>query len=90
MRQRPTKEEAATMRERAETLFDEAIRPQLDLSRPHDYVMIDVESGDFEVDESEIEAATRLRARRPNGLIWCRKVGSPYAHRFRTPRRTPR
>lgn len=78
------------MRQRAEELFETSIRAQLDLSRPNDFVMIDVDSGDFEVHEREIEAADRLRARRPDGRFWCRKVGSPYVRRFRSPRRTRR
>ncbi|MEX2213949.1 MAG: hypothetical protein WD768_07465 [Phycisphaeraceae bacterium] len=86
MRQPPTDEEAATMQQRAEEWFEKSIRTQLDMSRPHDFLVIDVETGDFEVAEREQEAAERLRGRRPDARIWCRKVGSPYARRVRNHR----
>jgi hypothetical protein len=48
----------------------------------HDFVLIDVNSGDFEIDRDELAASQRLRERRPTARIWMRKVGSPHARRF--------
>jgi hypothetical protein len=76
---RYSKEEFAR---RGEEIFERDIRPQLKKARKTDFVLIDIETGDFEVDESEMVAADRLRARRPNAQVWMRRVGSRFACRF--------
>ena len=45
-------------------------------------VAIDIESGAYEVDEDELTAFDRLRARVPQAQIWLVRVGSRYVHRF--------
>jgi hypothetical protein len=45
-------------------------------------VLIDIETGNFEVDRDEIAASDRLLARHPDAQIWMRQVGSRYARRF--------
>lgn len=43
---------------------------------------IDLETGDFEVDKSEIAACDRLEARHPDAQIWMVRIGSRYVRRF--------
>jgi len=88
-RQPPDEATSRMMQQKAEELFEQTIRHKVDQSRPNDFVLIDVISGDFEVDEREIEACERLRSRHPDGLLWCRKVGSPYSRKIRSPRYKP-
>jgi hypothetical protein len=45
-------------------------------------VAIDIETGAFEVDASEIEACDRLEARCPDAQIWIVRVGSCHVRRF--------
>ena len=82
---RYSKEEFAR---RGEEIFARDIRPQLKKARKTDFVLIDIETGDFEVDASEQAASDRLRARRPEAQIWVRRVGSPFACHFGSHRRT--
>lgn len=82
---RYSKEEFAR---RGEEIFERDIRAQLKGIPARHFVLIDIETGDFEVDESELAAADRLRARRPNGQVWMRRVGSRFACRFGTHRRS--
>ena len=84
MRQAPSPELHEVMARKAEELFHSKIKQQVTGRSPNDYVLIDVDSGDFEVDADELSAAERLQARRPDALVWCRKVGSPYARRYRS------
>jgi hypothetical protein len=44
--------------------------------------LIDIETGDYEIDRDEIAASDRLFARRPDAQVWFRQVGSRYARRF--------
>lgn len=68
--------------ERGEAIYDAHIRPLL---RPEDegkYVVIDIDSGDYEMDRDEIVASDRLLARRPDASVWLARVGSRFARRF--------
>ena len=46
------------------------------------FVVIDIETGAYEVDRDEIAASDRLLARRPDAQVWLRRVGSRYARHF--------
>ena len=67
---------------RGEEIFERVVAPQVASLDGHLFLLIDIESGDFEVDQREIAAATRLRARHPEGQFYFRRVGSPFARRF--------
>ncbi|BDT10697.1 hypothetical protein N39L_04200 [Limnospira platensis NIES-39] len=45
-------------------------------------MVIDLETGDFEVDVSEIAAGDRLEATHPDAQIWIVRIGSGYVRRF--------
>ena len=71
---------------RAAEVFDRQVRPAL---RPEDdgkYVAIDVNTGDYEIDESDYAAVMRLRARLPSSEVWLERAGYPTAHQMRSPR----
>lgn len=67
---------------RGEELFEREIRARVADRPAEDFVVIDIESGDFEVDADELAASDRLYARRSDAQPWVRLVGSPYARRF--------
>jgi hypothetical protein len=65
-------------------VYEHRVRPML---RPEDddkFVAIDVGTGDFEVDEDDYAAVSRLRSRRPEADSWLVRVGQPAAHRMRS------
>jgi hypothetical protein len=78
-RPRYSKEEFAR---RGEEIFEREIQTQVAGRDKSDFVLIDIETGTFEVDADELAAATRLRARVPGAQIWGRRVGSRYSRRF--------
>jgi hypothetical protein len=58
-------------------IFDRQVRPAL---RPEDdgkFVAIDVETGEYEMDEDDYTAVTRLRARKPAADVWLLRAGYP-------------
>jgi hypothetical protein len=64
-------------------VFDRHVRPEL---RPEDdgkFVAIDIDSGDYEIDDDDYTAVTRLRTRRPSAEVWLGRVGQPAAYRMR-------
>ena len=54
--------------------------------RPEDnenFVAVDIDSGEFEVDPFELAAIDRLRARRPAARVWLMQAGYDSAYRIR-------
>ena len=86
-RPRYNKEEFAR---RGEQLYEEKIREQVQSASPHAFVAIDLESGDFEVDEKSLAATKRLLIRHPDAQIWMRRVASKIVWRFRVAFETQR
>jgi len=46
------------------------------------FVVIDIETGAYEMDRPEVAASDRLLARHPDAQVWLRRIGSRYAHRL--------
>jgi hypothetical protein len=64
-------------------VFERLVRPML---RPDDdgkFVAIDVQTGDYELDEDDYAAVSRLRARKPAADAWLSRIGQPAAYRMR-------
>jgi hypothetical protein len=58
-------------------IYDRQVRPAL---RPEDdgkFVALDVETGDYEIDEDDYTAVARLQARKPAADIWLMRAGYP-------------
>jgi len=63
--------------------FDRWVRPLL---RPEDdgkFVAIDIDTGDYEIDEDDYAAVMRLRTRNPEAEIWLECAGQPTAYKIR-------
>jgi len=78
-RPRSRKEDLAR---RGEEIFERDIRHRLGAARAEDFVLIDTDSGDYEIDAAEIRALHRLLSRRPDAQTWMRRIGSRSAYRL--------
>jgi hypothetical protein len=67
---------------RGDEIFEREVRAHLSGENPSHFLAIDIETGDFEIDENEMKACDRLHERKPDAQIWLRKVGSRYARKF--------
>jgi hypothetical protein len=76
---RYSKEEFAR---RGDAIYDSDVRSRLKPEDDGKFVAIDIESAAYEIDDDELEAGDKLRARVPDAQIWIVRVGSPYVHRF--------
>jgi hypothetical protein len=45
-------------------------------------VVIDIDTGAYEIDEDELAASDRLFARNSDAQLWVMRVGARYARRF--------
>jgi hypothetical protein len=63
-------------------VFDRRVLPCL---RPEDdgkFVAVDVATGDYEVDDDDFTAVSRLSARNPGAEIWLARAGQAAAYRL--------
>jgi hypothetical protein len=72
----------AEIAKHGEAIFEKQIQPSMEGKNLRHFLAIDIETGAYEIDESEMAACTRLRARFPDAQIWLRRVGSRSARHF--------
>jgi hypothetical protein len=76
---RYSKEEFA---QRGDAIYESEVRAQVEAGNHGKIVAIDLETGAFEVDASEIAACDRLEARYPEAQVWMVRIGSRHVRRF--------
>ncbi|MGL5939696.1 MAG: hypothetical protein ACRC2S_04810 [Waterburya sp.] len=76
---RYSKEEFAR---RGDEIYQSQVHQQVEKGNHGKIVAINIETGDFEVDKSEIAACDRLEARNPDAQIWIIRIGSRHVRRF--------
>lgn len=67
---------------RGDEIYEDQVCPHLKERDRGKIVAIDIETGDFEIDRSEIAACDRLETCRPKAQIWVVRIGSRYVRRF--------
>ena len=72
---------------RGDDVYDRVVAPRLREEDLGKFVLMDIDSEDYEIERDEIAASDRLLARRPEARVWFTQAGSRYAHRFGGPRR---
>jgi hypothetical protein len=75
--------------ERGEEIYHRVIRPTLTEADRGKVVAIDVKSGDYAIGKDSVETVPLLQARRPDAIIWLRRVGYKSMHWFGNPPREP-
>ena len=80
---RYSKEEFA---QRGDEIYERDIRPLVEAEHKGKFVAIDIETGAWEMDASEMAASDRLLERCPDARTWLVRVGFRAAFHFRSPR----
>ena len=60
---------------RADELYRREIRDKVMPQHKGKFLTVDIESGDYEIDDDDLTGEKRLRARRPNGTFFGFRVG---------------
>ncbi|MBM4039132.1 MAG: hypothetical protein FJ290_11530 [Planctomycetes bacterium] len=60
---------------RAEEYYDRVLRPRLEPEHKGEYLYLDVDTGDYEVDPNKLVAMQRARAKHPGTLFYILRVG---------------
>lgn len=75
------KEEIAA---RAKALYEREIRPEVESGNRGKYLVLDVETGEYEIDEDHLAASKRARAKHPGGALFALRIGLPTMGRIGT------
>ena len=68
---------AAQIVQRGQALYDSEIGPQVEAENFGKVLVIDIETGDYELDTDDVAASHRLHAKHPGGALYAMRVGSP-------------
>ena len=67
---------------RGEAIYTQQIRDRLDAEHKGRFLVIDIETGEYELNEDDLVATKRLLARLPNAVVYGLRVGYPTAYRL--------
>lgn len=65
---------------RGEEIYARQIRGKIEAEDTGRFVVIDIETGQYEVGEDDLEATKRMLARRPNAVLYGVRIGYPAAY----------
>lgn len=68
--------------DRGQAFFERSIRDKLEPSDRGKLLVLDIETGDYEIDTDDVAAVKRARAKRPDGAFYVLRVGSPAVYRL--------
>lgn len=68
--------------ERGQKLYEERLRTQLEAENRGKFLIINVETGEYEMDASDLAASRRARDRFPNAPLFTMRIGFPAAYRL--------
>ena len=67
---------------RGNEIYEQQVRPQVEIGNQGKIVAIDIETGAFEVAEDTLTASERLLAHHPEAQTWFVRIGHRGVHRF--------
>ncbi len=67
---------------RGEAMYVRQIRNKVDPQHKGLFLVIDIETGDYEIDEDDLVATQQLLATHPNAVIYGLRIGFPTAYRI--------
>ncbi len=72
----------AEIANRGQTLYERTLRDELESTERGKLLVLDIETGDYEIDSDDVAAVQRARAKRPEGAFYILRVGYPTAYRL--------
>ncbi len=82
-----TKEEVVR---RGREIYEREIRAKVEPEHDGEFLVVDVTTGSYEVDESDVAASDRALQKNPDAVLYLMRVGRPAAYRIGRGLRRPR
>ena len=70
---------------RGESIYRQEIRHKVDPKYKGRFLVIDIETGEYEMNADDLVATKRLLARQPNAVVYGLQIGFPTAYRIGGP-----
>lgn len=74
-----TPEEVAA---RGESIYEQGIRSKVEDANLGQYLVLDIISGNYEIDDDDLAATQRLLSQYPDAVIYGLRIGHPAAYRL--------
>ncbi len=68
--------------QRGEAMYEQQIRARVESAHRGQFVVIDIETGAYELDADDLAATKRALAKRPGAVLYGFRIGSPTAYRL--------
>ncbi len=65
-----------------ESIYKRQIRDKVELKHKGKFLVIDLETGEYEIDADDLVATKRLLVKYPNAVIYGLRIGFPTAYRI--------
>ena len=67
---------------RGEAIYEQHIRAKVEAQHQGKFLVLDIETGEYEIDEDDLSATKRALARRPDAVLYGLRIGYPTAYRI--------
>jgi hypothetical protein len=67
---------------RGEAIYEQQIRPKVETQHKGKFLVLDVETGEYEIDDEDLAATKRILAKRPDAVFYGLRIGYPAAYRL--------
>lgn len=68
--------------QRGQTLYDQQIRAKIDPSDKGKFLILDIETGEYEIDADELTALRRAKAKNPDAPLYILRIGYATAYQL--------
>jgi hypothetical protein len=75
-----TKYSADQVQMRGEEIYERQIRATVEAGNKGKFVVIDIETGEYEIDDNDLAATKRALAKRPGAVLFGLRIGYPTAY----------
>jgi hypothetical protein len=67
---------------RGEAIYDRDIRSKVEGTHDGKFLVLDIETGEYEIDDKDITASLRALAKRPEAVLYGLRIGRRTAYRL--------
>ena len=67
---------------RGEAIYEDRLRDQLEAKHHGKFLVIDIETGEYEIDDDDLMATDRARAKHEDAVLYGLRIGYPTAYRI--------
>ena len=67
---------------RGEAIYNEEIRSKVESQHEGEFLVLDIETGEYEIDQDDLNATKRVLAKRPDAVMYGLRIGYPAAYRL--------